>query len=253
MAYSAWSGQDYLIFLADLHNNDPQELAAVPSGRRSVLQEFDFMPGTNCLVVWWSDYHQAAEFETVSIEQRCPGQTEPEVLGVFELPYRSRGYLLSPQGDAFLSINQDRNANLQLYVQELGISTPPRLLFTLENKDKLSNILAQHWHPDGQSIEFFLNAFEDDPYAYAYDNATVTRYIISRDGQTVEAFPLLEDVPYGVCCDWSPDGREILRALGNIPTELTGIHIFDVETATWRQILSGFFPYRGPFWSPEMP
>src|SRR5690606_26951937 len=23
MAYSAWSGQDYLIFLADLHNNDP--------------------------------------------------------------------------------------------------------------------------------------------------------------------------------------------------------------------------------------
>jgi hypothetical protein len=246
-AYWAASSEQRHLFLAGLDNQDPMELVVVPAEQGYLMQGFDFMPGTGCLVVWWSDFQQATEFETVSMEQVCPGQAEPQVLGVFELPFRSGGYLLSPQGDAFLLHSRDSSDNLYLYIQEIGEASPPILLFMSENE--VVSISPRRWHPDGQSIEFILNSY-DSP---SYDNTTIIQYVISRDGQAVETYPILEDVPFGLCCGWSPDGREILSALLDNPSDIAGIYVFNLDESTWRHVLPAFYADRGPIWSPEMP
>lgn len=247
MAYWAASSEHRHLFLADLNNKNPIELVVVPAEQGALMQGFDFMPETNCLVVWWSDVQQATEFETVSMEQICPGEAEPRGLGVFDLPFRSGGYLLSPQGYAFLARSLDRGQNLRLYIQEMDVASPPLFLFATE--DDLAFLSPLRWHRDGQAIEFILNKY----HSPAYDQAAITRYVISRDGQTVESYPLVEDAPFGLCCDWSPDGREIVIALLDRPSEINGIYVFNLEDASWRQILPGFQLDRGPIWSPEMP
>ncbi len=255
MAYWAWSEQGYRLFLADLNNSNPLELVTTPFEQADWMRGFDFMPGTDCLVIWWSDIQRATEFETVSVEQVCPDQTESQVIGVFELPYRSGYYLLSPQGDAFLALNRDRNHNWHIYLQELEAVSPPLLLFTFE--DELDNLAVWRWRPDGQSIEFILNTYDalaDGHYdTLPDDQTTFTHYAMSRDGQNVETSLILQDAPFGLCCDWSPDGREIVFTLGNRPPEVTGIYIFNLEDATWRQILQGFYDVRPPIWSPDLP
>lgn len=247
MAYWAASAKERHLFLADLSNKNPIELVVVPAEQGALMQGFDFMPETDCLVVWWSDVQQATEFETVSVEQVCPGQAKPLGLGVFELPFRSGSYLLSPQGDAFLAYSRDRDQNLQLYIQEIDVTSPPFFLFTSE--DDLAFLSPRRWRPDGQAIEFILNRY----HSPSYDQAAITKYVVSRDGQTVESYPLVEDAPFGLCCDWSPDGREIVIALLDRPSEINGIYVFNLEDASWRQILPGFQLDRGPIWSPEMP
>ncbi len=247
MAYWAASSEHRHLFLADLNNKNPIELVVVPAEQGALMQGFDFVPETNCLVIWWSDIQQVAEFETVSVEQVCPGHAEPQELGVFELPFRSGGYLLSPQGDAFLAHSRNRDQNLQLYIQKIDATSPPLFLFTSE--DELAFLSPRRWQPDGQAIEFILNRY----HSLSYDQAAITKYAISRDGQTVESYLLVEDAPFGLCCDWSPDGREIVIALLDRPSEINGIYVFNLEDASWRQILPGFQLDRGPIWSPEMP
>lgn len=247
MAYWAWSEQGYRLFLADLNNSNPLELVTTPFEQADWMRGFDFMPGTDCLVIWWSDIQRATEFETVSVEQVCPEQTESQVMGVFELPYRSGYYLLSPQGDAFLALNRDRNHNWHIYLQELETVSPPLLLFTFE--DELDNLAVWRWRPDGQSIEFILNTYD----TLTDERIAITHYAMSRDGQNVETSLILQDAPFGLCCGWSPDGREIVFTLGNRPPEVTGIYIFKLEDAMWRQILQGFYDVRPPIWSPDLP
>lgn len=251
-AYWTWSEQGYRLFLADLDNNNPLELVTTPFERSALLGGFDFMPETDCLVLYWRfDINQSREVEKVSVEQVCPDRMEPQVLDIIEFPDLwprfAHRYLLSPQGDALLVAGLDRDYNTYLYIQELGVPTPPLLLFSSE--DELVRISPVRWHPAGQSIEFILNSYDSQ----AYDKATITHYVISRDGQNVETFLILQDAPFGLCCGWSPDGREIVITLGNRPPEETGIYVFNLEDATWRQILQGFYDVRPPIWSPELP
>ncbi|NOG34304.1 MAG: hypothetical protein HND44_06975 [Chloroflexi bacterium] len=234
--------------MADLNNSSPLELVTTSFEQSAWMRGFDFMPGTDCLVIWWSDIQQATDVETVSVEQVCPGQPAPQALDVIELPFGSGSYQMSPQGDAFLAVSQDRVHNWHLSIDELGDDAPPRLLFTAPAQEGLS-IGPLYWQPDGQQIQFIQNML------HLNGTASLTHYIVSHDGQSVESQQELTMPFVLVTGGWLQDGKEIVffSGLGDYKPETTGVYIFDLNNGIWRQILAGYYLTRWPAWSPEMP
>ncbi len=253
MAYWAWSEQGYRLFLAGLDNSNPLEMITTPFERSALLGGFDFMPETDCLVLYWRfDINQSPEVEKVSIERVCPDRMEPQVLDVIEFPDLwprfAHHYLLSPQGDALLAVGPDRNYNEYLYIQELETIVSPRLLFTAPDQQGLS-LGPVWWQPDGQQIEFIQNVIQPD------DTVSLTHYVVSRDGQNVQSRLELTAEFVLVTGGWSQDGREIafFSSLFDFKPETTGIYVFDLENGTWRQILAGYYLFEWPTWIPELP
>ena len=242
------------IYLVNLQNNSSFELASLPANYWAILSGFDFVPDSDCLYVYWRSDPQTQTTETLSIERACPNQPETQLLTTIDLPDlragSASGYF-SPQGDALLIVGWDNDDNRRLYVQELFSTMSPQLLYTIESRTD-DNIIHMNWElfgwqPDGQHIQFINNAYR------TYDEVAITHYVISRDGQKVEANLLAEASPFGLCCSCSPDNLEIAIRVSDSPAAISGIHIFDIETGTWRQILAEYYISRGPFWIPELP
>jgi hypothetical protein len=219
-----------------------------------LLGGFDFVPDSDCLTVYWRSDPQAQTEETLFVEQVCLSQPEMQLLTTINLPDLRAGYTfgyLSPHGDVLLIVGWDSDNRRRLYVQELFSAVSPQLVFAIEPRSD-DDVVHMNWelfgwHPDGQHIQFIRNAY------HAYDEVSITHYILSREGQKVEINRLAENSPFGLCCSWSPDGYEIAIRVSDSPAAVSGIHIFALETATWRQILTEFYVSSGPWWNPELP
>jgi hypothetical protein len=242
------------IYLADLDNNDPIELVELPYNYSALLGGFDFMPDSNCLLTYWLSERDSQRTEVITLEQICPGQSDSEIVAVIPFPELRAGFssgYLSPQGNALLINGWDNEDHRRLYIHELGSSVSPQLLFTMrqdEHEDAIyTNWALLAWHPDNLHIQFIFNSY------LTRDRVAITHYLISRNEQVIEEKLLVEDSPLGLCCDWSPDGREVAIRISVDPPHASGIYIFNLDTTTWRHILPEFYISRGPFWSPDFP
>jgi hypothetical protein len=242
------------IYLADLDNNEPLELMLLPRHYAALMGGFDFVPESDCLMVYWRSELQPQGIERLTVEQICFDDLEVQVVDVIELPDLIAGSsysYLSPQGNTLLINGWDNEDYRRLYIHEMGSSVSPQLLFTMtqdEHEDAIhTNWALLAWHPDNLHIQFIFNSY------LTYDRVAITHYLVNRNEQVVEEKLLVEDSPFGLCCDWSPDGREVVIRESDSPPHASGIYIFNLDTATWRHILPEFYISRGPFWSPDFP
>lgn len=138
----------------------------------------------------------------------------------------------SPNGK-WIAFVSDREGSQDIYRMDVDGSNLIRLTDQGENT-------SPAWSPDSQLI-----VFDSDM------GVNHSIYIMNADGRQLKQ--LTDDLPLWPGCTWSPDGKHIAFAMGNLGTEGVDIHTIDVDggnlkklTAMGREIRSG-----NPAWSPD--
>ncbi|MBX3061173.1 MAG: hypothetical protein KF770_32340 [Anaerolineae bacterium] len=237
LAYLARSetNNELHIMLAEISSGNVSDLGIAPD----VFQELKFLSESGCLAVYSSPrLNDAPAIEIVTVTKVCAGSDERQLLETIELPGLRPAmnlYRLSPQGDAFLITTLNESSIPEAYVYEFGSQQPPRLLLSGEDATWFIGGPAR-WRPDGQEIEIFLQHLEPD------NMMRILLYTSDRQGNN-RRITLELKLPFSLQGDWSPDGRELafFPGMPEYTPETTGIYILDLETGTWRQILSGFY------------
>jgi hypothetical protein len=241
------------LFVSDLHNDKPLALVELPLNYWAVLGGFDFVPGSDCLMIYWRSDPQSQRFETLSLELVCPDPLNRQVLYTIELPDLNAGSAsgkLSPQGDAILISGQDDDGRNRLYICDISSNSNLRLLFAEPDTDEGMIFLGPfRWQLDGWYIEYIINNYQDQ------EHLIVTYNLVDRKGVPIETILTTSSNNLFLSHhhDWSPDGREVVFAKQNDYPEMSGIYMSNLEAGTIRQVLSEFHISRGPLWSPEFP
>ena len=240
------------IFLADLANTNPVELALILPEEYALLGGFDFMSNSNCLAVYQNVDMQHNESATITIQKICPNEAEPETLEMIKLPNlrpATRSYL-SPQGDAILISGRDEEGNYRLYTFDFGSNSSPTHLFTLSQETHISPL---QWHPSGEYIEFVaIEYLGEHPEDWTY-----TYYAIDRTGHRLEMqYPLEnpESEHYLFqATNWLPNGTEIVVPVRYMPHEQSGLYVYHLVQEDVRQFLQNFYIAEVYISSPEFP
>ena len=241
------------LFVSDLYNDNPLALVELPLNYWVILGGFDFVSGSDCLMIYWHSDPQSQRFETLSLELVCPDPLNRQLLRTIELPELKAGSAsgkLSPQGNAILISGQDNDGRNRLYIYDISENSNLRLLFAEPDPDDGMILLGPfRWRFDGWYIEYIINNYQDQ------EHLIVSYNLIDREGVPIKTIMTTSSSNLFLSHhhDWSPDGREVVLAKQNDYPEMSGIYISDLEAGTIRQVLPEFHISKGPFWSPKFP
>ena len=255
MAYTAISDRQQ-IFVADLQNSNPVLITTAPNFRSDLLGGFDFVPNSDCLLVYWHGDIQRDETEKVVIEQSCPAQSETKVIDTIEflnLRPASTWSQLSPQGDELLIWGIDWEQNHNFYLYELQSGQEPILLLSSPRDDYIFHS-QMRWHTDGEHLEYLLYTFSEMYYTnYEESEISITHHVIDRTGKMIDisSGSIFSNGQWGTA--WSPNREELLFLRRDLPYEQNGLFIRHLPTGNIRQVLPAFFLNRNPIWSPLFP
>jgi len=229
------------IYVSDLVGSAP--ICFIPEGFPA---GYRFSSDGGCLTAYFRVPESESPSAQVRVQRNCLGEDNIENIGTFEfadLPARPMSYELSPEGDALLAWGRMPEGELRLYVQEIGASTLPLLLYTYPNEDLETNFVAVRWLPDGSAVEFLLDTRPENTF-----------FRVNRDGSDLTSGVSLPEQFQVQLGDWSPDGEEFAFSHVEEDRTKTGLYIVDLQTGDWRQILSGFhINWRLRTWLADIP
>ena len=219
IAFDAVKNQNEDIFVMDTDGGNKKRLTKSPDG--------------DSMVIWSPDgkiiFLRTKEYVSHFYIMDADGSNQKQLLNI---PGLGRCYdpVLSPDGKKVV-FSSKRSGNEDIYVIEIGESTPQRLT------DDHLNDFHPVWSPDGEMIAF----------GRGVSFGTSEIYTMNADGSSPRK--LIDDVPWNVHLAWAPDGTSIA-----FDSERDGnyeIYVITIDGKTLERLTEDAAKDQHPVWSPD--